>query len=122
MNRPYLRLKVLLVGLVVLCGCSRSGEKQLTVQGGDPVVYACDGGVRITARYYSLSDNSLCFAKVVMPDQKEYTLPQAGAASGVRYTDGMTMTWWTKGDTAFAEQCDQNGNWKTICDNCKEVK
>jgi len=99
-------------------GCSMVQENRLTVQGGDPVVYRCGNGERIEARYYALSDNSLDFVKVRIPDGKEYTVPRVLSASGVRYTDDMELVWWTKGDSAFAEMRDANGDWQTSYDNC----
>lgn len=47
------------------------------------------------------------------------TLPQGMAASGVRYTDEKTLTWWTKGEGAFMEVW-QEGVWK-ILGNYREV-
>jgi len=39
------------------------------------------------ARYGYLSDGSLQFVKVLMPNGKEYTLPSLVSASGARFTD-----------------------------------
>ncbi len=109
--------------IILACtgGCSTVKENRLTVRGGDPIVYRCGNGERIEARYYTLSDNSLDFVKVHVPDGKEYTLPRVLSASGVRYTDDMELVWWTKGDSAFAEMRDANGDWQTRYDNCKEL-
>ena len=93
----------------------------LTVKGGEPVVYSCGTEETITARYYSLSDDSLSFVKVTMPDGKVYTLPAVLSASGVRYTDDFELVWWTKGDTAFAEKRQENGEWKTLYEECRIV-
>jgi len=91
------------------------------VCGGNPVIYESDNGARIIAKYFTLSDHSLDFAKVTLPGGREYTLPQVMSASGVRYTDDRELVWWTKGNTAFAEVRDENGQWKRKYD-CKEIR
>ena len=69
----------------------RDPQETLTVRPEGRVVYRCEGGERIEARYYSLSDKSLDFVKVLLPDGREVTLPQAMSASGVRYTNDCRM-------------------------------
>lgn len=104
----------------LLYGCSGTKDRQeITVRGGEPVTYVSDSGDRIVARYYSLSDKSLEFVKVTLPGGREFTLPRVLSASGVRYTDDMEIVWWTKGNTAFAEARDENGQWQ-IKYNCTE--
>ena len=106
---------------VLLCGCAgKRNPVALTVCGGNPIIYESDRGDHIIARYFTLSDRSLDFVKVTFPSGKEYTLPQAMSASGVRYTDDRELVWWTKGNTAFAEVRDINGQWKRKYD-CKEI-
>jgi len=101
--------------------CKGDGSCGLTVKGGEPVAYSCGTGETITAKYYSLSDDSLDFVKVTLPDGKTYTLPAVLSASGVRYTDDFELVWWTKGDTARVEKRQKNGEWKTIYEECKVV-
>jgi membrane-bound inhibitor of C-type lysozyme len=106
---------------VLLCGCAgKRNPVALSVLGGAPVNYESDHGDRIIARYFTLSDHSLDFVKVTLPGSKEYTLPQVLSASGVRYTDDRELVWWTKGNTAFAEVRDKNGQWIRKYD-CKEI-
>lgn len=76
------------------------------------VRYQNKDGAQITARYFSLSDGSLDFVKLTMPDGMEYTLPRAVSASGERYTDGLKLVWWIKGKTALVQEPDDNGGWK----------
>ena len=99
-----------------------SAEQGLTVRGGERVAYQCENGDRIVARYYSLSDGSLDFVKVSMPDGKEYTLPNAVSASGARYTDDREFVWWTKGDSAFLQTRDQTGEWQITYQNCQQIR
>ncbi|MGA2822550.1 MAG: MliC family protein [Bacteroidales bacterium] len=106
---------------VLLCGCvGKRNPVALTVCGGTPVIYESDRGDRIIARYFILSDRSLDFVKVTLPSGKEYTLPQVMSASGVRYTDDRELIWWTKGNIAFAEVRDINGQWIRKYE-CKEI-
>ncbi len=108
--------------LSVMTGCRGGSGNDLTVLGGDPVDYNCSNGDRIVARYYTLSDSSLHFVKVLMPDSREFTLPQVLSGSGARYTDDRMLTWWIKGDSASVEMRDDNGNWQTIYENCAVVR
>jgi membrane-bound inhibitor of C-type lysozyme len=115
---------IVLLAAVIAAGagsCTGIKTRSLTVRGGDPVVYRCDNGEQIVARYYSLSDDSLRFVKVVMPDRREHTLPNALSASGARYTDDVDMVWWTKGDSAFVQGRNQNGDWQITHQNCREM-
>jgi len=86
------------------------------------VAYITDTGDRIAARYYSLSDDSLHFVKVTMPDGKEYTLPNVMSGSGARYTDDFELVWWTKGSEVFVEMRDQDGKWRPKYKSCKELR
>lgn len=114
---------VLLFTLVYTVSSCTTADKtsKLEVVGGKPVVYQAENGDRMTARYYSLSDKSLDFVKVTMPDGKEYTLPRVLSASGVRYTDDMELVWWNKGNTAHVEKRDENGEWQILYSECVEV-
>lgn len=75
----------------------------LAVVGGDSVVYECRRGEWLTARYYGLSEGSLHFVKVFLPDGRELALPQILSASRARYTDDAELLWWAKGDSLLVE-------------------
>ncbi len=121
MQKTVLIILCAVAALSCVTGCQNDEQDALTLLGGEPVDYQCENGDRIIARYYTLSDSSLHFVKVLMPDNDEFTLPQALSASGVRYTDDRMLTWWIKGDSAFVEMRDQNGEWQTIYENCKVI-
>jgi membrane-bound inhibitor of C-type lysozyme len=105
----------------LLFGCAdRQKPVLLTVTVGEQIIYKSDNGDLINARYFSLSDRSLEFVKVTLPGGKEYTLPRVLSASGVKYTDDREIVWWTKGNTAFAEVRDENGQWIRKF-NCQEM-
>lgn len=107
---------------VSLAGCTKSPrEAELTVQLGQPVHYVSESGERFVAQYGSLSDKSLNFVKVRMPDGREYTLPQAISGSGVRYTDDRELVWWTHQGTVRVEMRDADGNWVTKYPELREV-
>ena len=109
---------IALTGLLLAGGCARA---ELGVKGGELVTYAC-GDQLIEARYYSLTDDSLSFVKLRLPDGRSFTLPQTVSASGVRYTDELELVWWTKGDEAFAEMRDDSGAWQVKYAGCRQIE
>ena len=104
-----------------MSGCANAKKATLTVGAGERVTYECEKEQRIVARYYSLSDGSLDFVKVTLPDGKERSLPQVISASGVRYSDDFDLVWWTKGDTAFAETRNEKGEWQITYWDCRAI-
>lgn len=104
-----------------MSGCTSVKQGRLTVDDGERVIYECANGQRIVATYYSLSDGSLEFVKVLLPDGKERTLPHVISASGVRYTDDFDLVWWTKGDTAFVETRNEHGEWQVSYRGCRAI-
>ncbi len=102
----------------IVMGFQIGNQDELTVLGGDPVDYRSGNGDQIVARYYTLSDSSLNFVKVLMPDEQEYTLPQVLSGSGARYTDEMELIWWVKGDSVTVQLRDDNGEWESVFENC----
>jgi len=115
------------IGMLLACallvamppqGASHAAETALSVVGGEPMIYLCDNGDRIVVRYYTLSDESLRFVKVLFPDGTEYTLPQVLSASGARYTDDIELLWWVKGDDAYVEKRNEAGEWKQLYTEC----
>jgi membrane-bound inhibitor of C-type lysozyme len=108
--------------IISLCGCAGSLHGTLlTANIGPAVYYRSDDGERFVARYGSLSDGSLHFVKVKMPDGQEHTLPQVISASGVRYTDEKEIVWWTHKGTVRVDVRDAEGAWKTRYSELKEV-
>ncbi|SIQ59740.1 Membrane-bound inhibitor of C-type lysozyme [Aeromonas sp. RU39B] len=92
----------------------------LSVKGGDPVQYQCEGGETITVRYFSLTDDSLNFIKLTLPENQQVTLPQVVSGSGARYSDGHDWSWWSKGQGGFVEQPDDSGEWQTAFGACQQ--
>ena len=114
----------LAVSITVAClvGCRIVDTGDLTVRGGESITYQCENGEQIVARYYSLSDGSLDFVKITLPEGEKYTLQHVFSASGVRYTDDFKIMWWTKGDSAFLSVRGENGEWQVRYQNCKELQ
>lgn len=108
--------------MVLFIACTGPRQGELTVRGGEPVVYRCGKAGRIVARYYTLSDSSLRFVRLTMPDGKEYTLPNVVSGSGSRYTDDRELVWWIKGDSAFVQTRDANGEWEITIPDCGVVR
>ena len=116
---------ILFISLLVvfLCSCAaRPSKTALTVNFGPPVQYRSESGEQFVARYGSLSDGSLHFVKLTMPDGQEYTLPQVISGSGVRYTDEREIVWWTHQGTVRVDVRDAEGKWTTRYSELKEVQ
>lgn len=92
--------------LVVSCGGSLSVESVGTHKWESESISA-------QTHYYQLSDQSLQFIKLSIPGMNEYTLPRSVSASGARYTQEMDIVWWEKGDSAFVQLRNINGDWET---------
>jgi len=106
-----------------LCSCGTSPTKTaLTVNLGPPVYYKSETGEQFVAKYGSLSDGSLHFVKLTMPDGREYTLPQVISGSGVRYTDEREIVWWTHQGTIRVDVRDAEGKWTTKYPQLKELQ
>ncbi|QSE72949.1 MliC family protein [Aeromonas media] len=114
------KLFLLGIGTLTLLGGCDLGAGKLGVTGGDPVTYLCEQNQKVQVRYFSLSDESLNFVKLSLPDGKDYTLPQAVSASGARYTDDHEAVWWNKGKEGFVEMRDDAGEWQSLYNDCKE--
>ena len=113
---------ILLLGittLALLSGCER-GASTLSVTGGEPITYQCEQNKKVQVSYFALSDQSLHFIKLALPDGKDYTLPQTISASGARYTDEHEAVWWNKGNEGFVEMRDKNGEWQSVYNDCKQ--
>jgi membrane-bound inhibitor of C-type lysozyme len=109
----------LFFALAFIGGCATVKQETLTVSTGHRVTYECENGQRVVATYFSVSDGSLDFVKVTLPDGKMRTLPHVVSASGVRYSDDLDLVWWTKGDTAFAQSRNENGEWQITYRACR---
>ena len=108
---------------VCICVTAPAKTKEvLTVNMGLPVQYENGNGEKFTARYGSLSDGSLNFVKVKMPDGQEYTLPQVISGSGARYTDEREIVWWTHQGTVRIDVRDSEGKWTTKYSGLKEIE
>lgn len=116
-----LRLSCLVLVCVAIFGCAFGKQADLRVMLQSHVVYQCEHEALIAARYYSLTDDSLHFVKLTLPDGAQFTLPNVLSASGARYTDDVELIWWSKGDNAFAQHRDQNGQWQDLYLECRVI-
>ena len=108
---------------VSLCAFVANPSKTIpTVAIGQPVYYENKNGDQFLARYGSLSDGSLHFVKVKMPDGQEYTLHQGISGSGARYTNDREMVWWEHQGTVRVDVRDAEGKWKTKYSELREVQ
>ena len=90
----------------------------LSIVPEESVRYRCGGGQIIEAHYGSLSDQSLAFVRLRLPDGRRLTLPQVASASGARYSADQAFTWWSKGSSGFLQERGENGRWRITLDAC----
>ncbi|CAK23306.1 MliC family protein [Synechococcus sp. CS-197] len=95
-----------------------AGLIALSVLPGELIRYRCGGGQIIEAHYGSLSDQSLAFVRLRLPDGRRLTLPQVASASGARYSADHAVTWWSKGSSGFLQERGKNGRWRITLDAC----
>lgn len=106
-----------------LLACAQTGPQSgLTVDMSAPVTYVNENGDHFVAQYGSLSDGSLHFVRVKMPDGQEHTLPQVVSGSGVRYTDERELVWWTHQGTVRVDVRDAQGQWTVQYPELREVE
>ena len=121
LRRSTITLVASILALFLSC-CVTNLHRVLTVDIGPPVYYRSDDGNLFVARYGSLSDGTLHFVKIKMPDGQQYTLPQVLSASGVRYTDERELVWWTHQGRVRVDVRDLEGKWKTMYSELREVQ
>lgn len=114
----YLSLLNVFSLVVAMSGCAQTREP-LFVTGGVQVHYRCEFNRPITARYYSVSDRSLEFVKLILENGQEYTLPKIAVPLGERYTANRELAWGsTDGKMRFLEKRDENGQWSILYKSC----
>lgn len=114
---------LILLSALLLFGCHKA--ESLRVNLNYQATYKTTGDSDVSefkADFYSLSDKSLYFVKV-NDGNKTYTLTRTISASGERYIDEtQKIEFWTKGETAFIEELDSDGNGTGKTINLTEVK
>lgn len=118
------KLKILLISVLLLIqGCAQrkphSNDVELQVLGGEALSYQCEGNAQIKVKYYSLSDSSLSFVKLQLPNDPEITLPSVLSASGINYSNS-SLTWSEKGGVASVYVLDKDRHWLPLYTNCKK--
>lgn len=108
--------------LIVGCIWNRGGHgpAELTAVPISEVVYSCADEARVKAGYFVLSDKTLHFVRLELPDGEMVTLPNALSASGSRYTDEREYVWWVKGREGFLEKRGDDGDWRPFLEGCRE--
>ncbi|MEN9868810.1 MAG: Membrane-bound lysozyme-inhibitor of c-type lysozyme [Pseudomonadota bacterium] len=83
-------------GLILACALLAAPAPGLAT---GAISYQCGKLKTVVARYMEEVGQQAAYVQLDIGKQ-QFKLPQASAASGVRYTDGKTWEWWTKGEEA----------------------
>jgi membrane-bound inhibitor of C-type lysozyme len=110
---------VLSIASLSFYGCNTIKSNSLYLIHENSTLYKCENGDEIIANYYSLSDNSYWFVDIHLSNGKNYTLINVNSASGAKFMND-EIVWWTKGDSAFTEFRDDQGEWQ-IHLRCKKI-
>ena len=122
MTRSIRRIFLLSILALSMHSCATNPQKEVpTVEIAPPVTYESANGDRFVARYGSLSDGTLHFIKLKMPNGREYTLPQTVSGSGARYTDDREIVWWEHRGTVRVDVRGAGGKWVTKYSDLKVV-
>lgn len=110
------------LGMVsLLQGCATSRVGDLSILAREPLTYQCDGSHQVIVKYYALSDESLLFVKLWLPDTPEMTLAGEASASGMRYFNG-SVAWQGKGSQASMQVRNQYNQWQFHYRECEVVE
>ena len=110
-----------LLGLAVLTPVRATGAfgPDPTLVKGQTIRYRCIGGEIVQAQYYRLSDDTLSFVRLRLPDGQQLTLPRVASGSGARYSADQQHTWWSKGQGGFLQERDGQGHWRIALNACE---
>jgi membrane-bound inhibitor of C-type lysozyme len=121
--KPNPTLLLLSILILSLSSCDTGkNDSGLSVKMSPPVYYQSKNGDRFVAQYGSLSDGSLHFVKIKMPDGREYTLPQAISGSGSRYTDERELVWWEHQNKVRVDARNADGEWINIYSELSQIE
>ncbi len=107
-------MKKFILCIPFLASCSLSPEQkpQLSVTLSEPIIYLSEEGQSFSVKYGELSDNSLSFMKITLPNGAEKTLPRALSASGARYLDERELEWWEhQGSICLSKRDEKTQQW-----------
>ena len=120
MKGRWLSVSLLLSVSLVLVGCATKNDAALRIVLGEKYTYSCIDGTKIRAQFGGLSDDSLHFARISLPDGRKYTLPQLVSASGARYSDERELEFWIKGEAVTIRRMNEDGVWEGVAEGKTE--
>ncbi|KEI34874.1 hypothetical protein FRA_44c11710 [Francisella sp. W12-1067] len=89
--------------LLFIYACLECYSYALDVEKDAQSIFVDNKKEEIILTFYSLSDKSLSFIKLIYQG-KEYTLPQVVSADGARFGDGRDIAIWLKGDRLYLDK------------------
>ncbi|MEG6502260.1 MULTISPECIES: MliC family protein [unclassified Desulfovibrio] len=108
---------ILILVVIIAVGLHFAFQKYcggIYVEKNHSETYSCPGGKSVSVQFFSTSDRKLMFAKVVMPDGVEYSLPLMPSASGSRYSDEFALEAWFKGNELTLSKPSENGTMEPV--------
>ncbi|MBK2027627.1 MliC family protein [Allofrancisella guangzhouensis] len=98
------RIKSLLICLLLFVyACSECYSHGLEIEKDAQNTFVDNKKEKIIVTFYSLSDKSLSFIKLIYQGE-EYTLPQVVSADGARFADGRDICIWFKGSNLYLDK------------------
>ena len=90
-----------------------------TLVKGKTIRYRCSRGETLQVQHYRLSDDTLSFVRLRLPDGQPLTLPRVASGSGARYSADQQHSWWSKGNGGFLQERDGQGHWRITLKDCE---
>jgi|MDSY01.2.fsa_nt_gb membrane-bound inhibitor of C-type lysozyme len=109
--------------LIVSCSFLPKQAPNLTVSVSEPIIYLSQSEQIFSIKYGELSDNSLSFIKITLPEGIEKTLPRGFSASGARYLDERELDWWEhQGNVCLSKRDEKTQQWLRCFWTLKQAK
>ncbi|WGK70120.1 MliC family protein [Candidatus Haliotispira prima] len=90
---------------------ARGTQSDLTVIIRDPLIFYSQNDEKFVVTYGDLSDDSLSFLKIILPDGSEKTLIRVVSGSGERFSERDFEWWEHQGTVCLSKRDDETREW-----------